>query len=207
MQVSGLSFGQYLRERMLQPAGLNSTYLDIVYGDRGIIRDYFPVASFGYRQIISPVSEGEKYGRVGRGRVLSSRSLHSCRLVDLTKQHSAPAAMPPSLCCGTPSYTCPEYVANVSRATSRDPEPLTRVPPGQVADIARVQPLDGFLPCEPPSCCACCGWTRAPCTAVRIAAASILEDISLLPPTCLARKRAHLQGLSAPVQCMRPRKT
>lgn len=95
------------------------------------------------------------------GQVRSSRSLHPCRVVDLTKQHRAPAAMPLSVCC-TPSYTCPEYVANVSRATSRDPEPLTRVLPGQVADIARVQPLDYFLPCEPPSCCACCGWTRAP---------------------------------------------
>lgn len=29
----------------------------------------------------------------------------------------------------------------------------------------------------------------------------------LLPPTCLTHQRTHLQGLSARVQCMRPRKT
>ncbi|PRW44385.1 beta-lactamase transpeptidase [Chlorella sorokiniana] len=94
-KISGLSYGQYLRERILQPAGLNATHLDMVTGHSGIISDYFPLGSFGYRQVVSPVS--------------------------------------------------PEYIANVSRATSRDPEPLTRVPVGQVADLARVHPIDGFL--------------------------------------------------------------
>lgn len=65
-QLSGLSFGSYLRERILGPAGLNATHLDIVTGNSGVIPDYYPLGSFGYRQVLSPVSPGGPHG-AGRG--------------------------------------------------------------------------------------------------------------------------------------------
>lgn len=61
----------------------------------------------------------------------------------------------PTSCLTLPARLPPEYVANVSKTTSRDTEPLTRVQPGQVADTARVHPIDGFLACEPRAC-----WAR-----------------------------------------------
>lgn len=55
--MSGLSYGEYLRRNILEPAGLNSTMYDIVYGHNGALDNYFP--QFGYRQVVAPVSEGK----------------------------------------------------------------------------------------------------------------------------------------------------
>lgn len=67
VQVSGMKYGAYLRQHILEPAGLASTLYDTAYGYNGALLNYLP--AFGYRQIVAPVSQGRWSGSdLGRER-------------------------------------------------------------------------------------------------------------------------------------------
>jgi CubicO group peptidase (beta-lactamase class C family) len=67
-----MKYGAYVRQHIFEPAGLNNTFYDIVYGYNGLFQNYFP--QFGYRQIVAPVSEGKAEQWAGWGRVWGGAS-------------------------------------------------------------------------------------------------------------------------------------
>ena len=61
-----MKYGAYVRQHIFEPAGINNTFYDIVYGYNGLFQNYFP--QFGYRQIVAPARGAfDAAGRSGGG--------------------------------------------------------------------------------------------------------------------------------------------